>query len=429
MKIIGLQAESFRKLAAVELEVSEGESLIQISGKNGAGKSSILDAIWETLGGKGVSKGNPVKHGEKEAQVEVTLKGGEETLIATRRWKADGKSSIKLVTKTFTDDGDERVYTLGSPQKVLDDLLETVAFDPVRLIKASDKDRAEILRKASGLDLTEIDEERKKVYDTRTDARRLLEIKEKDTENWRGRAPAEDPGPVESIKMLMDLQKETTEKIQAAEVKKDRRADAAIELNGVKEKLAELQIQKETLEKELNTLPDTDTLTKEVDTLSAELEEIVKKARGIEGHNTAAAAWKNYQEAVEAEGQQKTVWENLDNEYKALGVKRADLIKAADMPLEGLELNEAGETVYKGVVFDQCSQGEQLRIATVLAMSMKPGLRVIQIRDGSLLDSKAKAQLAGIAHEYGFQVWLEMVDESGDVGIYLEDGEIVYDNR
>ena len=49
MKIIEFRAERFKRLSAVDI-TPEGNTVI-ISGKNGQGKSSVLDAIWLALGG------------------------------------------------------------------------------------------------------------------------------------------------------------------------------------------------------------------------------------------------------------------------------------------------------------------------------------------------------------------------------------------
>ena len=57
-------------------------------------------------------------------------------------------------------------------------------------------------------------------------------------------------------------------------------------------------------------------------------------------------------------------------------------------------------------------------------MAINPELRVIRVNDGSLLDKKHMAIIEKMAKEKDFQVWLECVDESGTVGIYIEDGEI-----
>ena len=50
MRIIRLQAENIKRLQAVEIE-PHGD-VVKITGKNGAGKSSVLDSIWMALAGK-----------------------------------------------------------------------------------------------------------------------------------------------------------------------------------------------------------------------------------------------------------------------------------------------------------------------------------------------------------------------------------------
>ena len=49
MKILKLTAENFKKLSAVE--ITPDGNVVVISGKNGAGKSSVLDAIEAALCG------------------------------------------------------------------------------------------------------------------------------------------------------------------------------------------------------------------------------------------------------------------------------------------------------------------------------------------------------------------------------------------
>jgi len=44
MKIISLVAENVKKLVAVEIK-PDG-NLVEITGKNGQGKTSVLDSIW-----------------------------------------------------------------------------------------------------------------------------------------------------------------------------------------------------------------------------------------------------------------------------------------------------------------------------------------------------------------------------------------------
>src|SRR3990167_8121669 len=92
MKIVKFSAENVKRLRAVEI-VPEGNTVV-IAGLNGAGKTSILDAIWLALGGGAATKATPrpVRDGQKTAH--VTLDLGD--LVVTRRWTGDGKSTLKV---------------------------------------------------------------------------------------------------------------------------------------------------------------------------------------------------------------------------------------------------------------------------------------------------------------------------------------------
>lgn len=49
MKIVKLTAENIKRLKAVE--ITPTGALVEVTGKNGQGKSSVLDAIWWALAG------------------------------------------------------------------------------------------------------------------------------------------------------------------------------------------------------------------------------------------------------------------------------------------------------------------------------------------------------------------------------------------
>ena len=103
--------------------------------------------------------------------------------------------------------------------------------------------------------------------------------------------------------------------------------------------------------------------------------------------------------------------------------QKTDAIAAASFPVPGLGFNDTGVT-FKGLPFAQCSSAEKLRVSVAVAMSAAPKLRVIRITDGSLIDSKNLEILSTLAKENDFQLWIEKVDESGKVGVYIEDGEV-----
>lgn len=62
-------------------------------------------------------------------------------------------------------------------------------------------------------------------------------------------------------------------------------------------------------------------------------------------------------------------------------------------------------------------------------MAANPKLRVLRIRDGSLLDKKSLGLIAAMADDQDFQVWIEAVDTTGKVGIFMEDGAVAKMNE
>ena len=93
------------------------------------------------------------------------------------------------------------------------------------------------------------------------------------------------------------------------------------------------------------------------------------------------------------------------------------------MPISGLGFDDDGVT-YQGVPLKQASAAEQLRVSVAMAMALNPKVRVIRITDGSLLDSDNLALIEQMAADQDFQVWIERVDETGTVGVVIEDGQV-----
>jgi hypothetical protein len=113
----------------------------------------------------------------------------------------------------------------------------------------------------------------------------------------------------------------------------------------------------------------------------------------------------------------------IDAKRKAIG----EAIARAKMPVPGLGFAE-GIVTYNGLPLNQASGAEQLAISFAIAKAANPTLRVVLIRDASLLDAESLAQLAEMAKDGDYQIWLERVDTSGQVGFYIEDGMVVAHN-
>ena len=95
----------------------------------------------------------------------------------------------------------------------------------------------------------------------------------------------------------------------------------------------------------------------------------------------------------------------------------------ADFPIPGLAFDADGVT-FNGIPFAQCSSAERLRVSVAMGIALNPKLKVLLIRDGSLLDDNNLAMIAEAAKEADAQVWIERVSKGEECSVIIEDGEV-----
>ena len=158
MKILGLVAENFKKIRVIE--INPQGNLVQITGKNGQGKTSVLDSLWFALLGPKANLEKIVRKGAEKCTVKLDL--GE--LIVTRN------ESANSATPTLKVQPAKGTTAWDTPQAMLDSLLGELTFDPLEFIHLTPKEQVEMLRKMSKLDLDVegINTANKKDYDERT---------------------------------------------------------------------------------------------------------------------------------------------------------------------------------------------------------------------------------------------------------------------
>lgn len=431
MKIIELKAENVKRLQAVQI-TPEG-SLVVIGGKNGAGKSSVLDSILYALGGAGTLPGKPVRKGADKATIEVTL-DGDRTLIVRRKIAENGRTTLEVEQRN--DDGS--IAKIASPQKLLDSLVGSIAFDPLAFTRLKPAEQVESLRAAVGVSVDDLDAEIKRLFDERTAVNRDA----KQLESQLGGMPKHADAPAQEVSasdVLTEI--EAINQYNAAIDQKFRDADAAkaklnrlsaamgnlnADIDEIERKLAELEQQKEALHMELVQAQDA-----EVDASKAYEKAMPKKDAGplkeklttIEADNAKVRA--NFVRAEKAEQLTAATAQadDLTQQIESLRKQRIDRMAAAAWPVDRLGFGEDGVT-FNGLPFDQCSSAEQLRVSTAIALSQNPKLPIGIIRDGSLLDSESLELVAGIADQYGAQVWIERVGDGEECSIVIEDGAI-----
>jgi len=139
MKIIKLTTENIKKVVAVE--ITPKGNVVKISGKNGQGKTSVLDSIWWALGGLGNVQDTPIRSGQKKAKIRIEL----DDLIIERKFTAK-TSTLTVMNK------DKTPHT--SPQSVIDALLGKLTFDPLAFTRLSDEKQYNTLAGVCGLEDT-----------------------------------------------------------------------------------------------------------------------------------------------------------------------------------------------------------------------------------------------------------------------------------
>ena len=144
---------------------------------------------------------------------------------------------------------------------------------------------------------------------------------------------------------------------------------------------------------------------------------------GLEEKNRAARARAEKERLKEELKKAEDEAETLNNGIAALDKEKADRMRKAKFPIEGLSFGD-GTVIYDDIPLAQASDSEKLRVSMAMAMAMNPKLRVLRITDGSLLDSKSMKVVEKLCRDNDYQCWMEVVDESGKVGIVIEDGMV-----
>lgn len=412
MHIIRLEAENVKTLRAVAIE-PDG-AVVQITGANGSGKSSVLDAMYYALAGKGALPSQPVREGEDQARIMLDL--GE--LIVTRRISADGTTSLSVMTP----DGAK----FGSPQSMLDAMLGALTFDPLAFSRMKAKEQRDEIARLAGLTemLDTLAGMDRADFDARTDVNRDLKQAEARLAALPV-VPACEPVDVSA----------TLAEVRAA--REENRVAGA--LAGRREHLqgeasAARRIAEHKRDQANKLLAEADAFDAQAATLDAsaavvmvpELVDLTPLEHRLEQAESLNAQHRAHQEralAEQAVAELRAQSEAYTASLKAREAERAAVIAAADMPVPGLGLSADGVTL-NGHPLDQASSAEQLRLATAIAMARDTKLRVLRIKDGSLLDAQSLAVIGDMAETHNWQVWLEVVDTSGQVGIVMRDGAV-----
>jgi len=407
MRIIRLEANNVLRLSAVEI-TPEG-AMICIGGENEAGKTSVLNAIEMALGGSGAIPAKPIRDGQERAKIVVDL--GD--IIVTRTFGASG-------TQLVVTSREGAVYR--SPQTLLDALVGKLSFDPLAFKQMDAKKQRDTLKALVGIDLDPIEMRRAGIFAQRTDLNRRLKEGRARLEAMPFYADAPDAEVIlsELVSQIDDARAVNDGNAQARQALAKARSEVTRLTDVVQEIERNLQRVREELAAEQHRV---DELTAAPLPPDADLVGLQAKLREAESVNLkvrANVARRDYEQNIRT-GEQKA--ETMTAEIAAAEQEKTALLAAAKFPVPGLAFDADGVTL-DGIPFKQCSQGQALRVSVAIGLAANPKLKVLLVRDGSLLDSKGLQLLAEMAAEAGAQVFVERVGEGKECQVIIEDGHV-----
>lgn len=404
-----LEVENVKKVKAVSLTPSP-KGLTIIGGKNGAGKTTVLDAIVWALAGDRYKPSEAAREGSMTPpHIRLTLSNG---LTVERK----GKNAAL----TVTDPTGRR-----AGQQLLNEFISVLALDLPRFMQANAKEKADTLLQILGIgpQLKQLDDEISRAYTQRTAVGQIRDQKQA----YANELP-EYPGvPEEEISVQELLARHGEILRRNAENKR-----ARDELANMKERHALILQQIIDVTNSLNALIEKrDTLgnaimaaEKDAKTLTDEsTEEIEENLRDVEATNTKIRANLTKEHALEAAKAETEKYRELTRYIDEKRCERLDLLEGADLPLPELTV-EDGELKYKGHSWDCMSGSEQLRVAAAIVRRLNPSCGFVLLDKLEQMDVDTLTEFGAWLEQEGLQAIATRVSTGAECTIIIEDGNV-----
>ena len=430
MRIIGLKILDFKRIRVID--ITPNEFVNRISGANGSGKTSVLDAIEMCLRGTRNVPSKPVRKGADKSVIEVGIGNNGKAEWIVRRSFTEGGSKNGFLTVEPTD-GKSR---LQGPQEFLNKLVGPNSFDPLAFIRMEPPQQYRTLYR---IVLPDVDPESLNI-EKNPDYLKRRELKKeiKALETRRDAIQIPDNLPMEKrdeTKLLKELG-EVGEYNARIEREKSQREEIRRKTDEANDAIA---VKTERIEALRNQIKQMEADVKEDMAIVAGIRKTIAKWEPLAQPKDAA----HYTEAItqarilnaaiDKRGQRDELQKEIDGitkrvdtisaELDELEAKQTKAIEEAKFPIPGLAFGNE-EVIFEGIPFSQVSNADQIRASVAIGMADNPELRVMRIKDGSLLDDASMSIISKMCMDQDFQLYVEIVDTSGDVGVYLEEGEV-----
>lgn len=407
IKINALQVENVKRVKAVALEPS-ANGLTVIGGKNGQGKTSVLDAIAWALGGDRYRPSNAEREGSTlPPHIKLELSNG---LTVERSGK---NSALKVVDTTGKRSG----------QQLLNEFVEQLAIDLPRFLQASNREKADTLLQVIGVgdQVHSLEVKEKEVYNRRHMIGQEADRKRKyaDELPHYPAAPNEPVSASQLIRQQQDILARNGEnqrkRMRANQIEHEYGRTAA-HVSLLRSQLADAEKQLQQLEADL-AIAQKDAL----DLQDESTDEIERSLQEIEQINIQVRANCDREKAEQDAAYYAQQYQDLTKELEEIRHDKYALLDSAKLPLPGLSV-EDGELTYNGKKWDCMSGADQLIAATAIVRAINPKCGFVLLDKLEQLDADQLHMFGVWLQSQQLQVIATRVSTGPECSIIIEDG-------
>jgi len=414
MRILNFKAENFKKIVAID--ITPKGNVVIISGKNGAGKTSAIDAIWSTLQWRAGKKINPapIRKGEKFANVTITF----EDFIVCREWFDNGNTRLKVTNR-------EGFTPPSPPQELIDKFIGVLSFDPSVFYAMTPKEQRDIFLKITGVDVDFYDDKIANIYATRKVKGQEVKMLAGEREEVAEGLP-EVAVDISGLSDSYDKAIWLNNKIQKAQL--DYKSNTIHisnnegDIQNLKNQILDLEDENKETIKENDKIKEWFTENKPVET------ELLKDkiTNAYEINKQIEARGRNNQKFIK-HNKAKAEYEEFTKQIATIEDDKKKALEGSKLTIKDLTVDNEG-LKRKGFPISQLAESDKILLAMEIGMTLNPEFKCIFLRNYTLLDSDSKKVVDDFAEKYDYQVICEQVDSTGEVGFYIEEGKVANDN-